>query len=146
VTGLAALRGKPIIILPGPIQGAVNAFIVFVQPIIRSMLGLQPFLQPFITAKLDENWNARKKFQDFTKIVYVKVWRSISGELHAMPITGETTNITVLTRTNGFILVPGASRMLKRGHEVKINMLPGLSFPSGNPIESPNELEKTLPF
>ncbi len=147
VTGLAALQGKPIIILPGPIQGAVNAFIVFVHPLIRSMLGLQPFLQPFITAKLDENWNARKRFQDFTKIVYVKVRRSISGEFHAMPITGETTNITVLTGTNGFILVPGASRMLKRGQEVKINILPGLSFSSGNPIESPNELEKTLlPF
>jgi len=145
VTGLAALQGKPVIILPGPIQGAVNAFIVFVQPLIRSMLGLQTFLQPFITAKLTENWNARKKYQDFTKIVYMKMWRSISGEFHAIPITGETTNITVLTRTNGFILVPGPIRMLKRGQQVKINILPGLSFSSGNPIESPNDLEKTLP-
>ncbi len=144
VTGLAALQGKPVIILPGPIQGAVNAFIVFVQPLIRSMLGLQTFLQPFITAKLTENWNARKKYQDFTKIVYMKMWRSISGEFHAIPITGETTNITVLTRTNGFILVPGPIRMLKRGQQVKINILPGLSFSSGNPIEFHYESEKSF--
>jgi len=42
-------------------------------------------------------------------------------------------------------LVPGPIRMLKRGQQVKINILPGLSFSSGNPIESPNDLEKTLP-
>jgi molybdenum cofactor synthesis domain-containing protein len=147
VTGLAALQGRPVIILPGPIQGAVNAFIVFTRPLIRFMLGLQPFNKPFISAKLSENWNARKKFQNFTKIVYVKMWRSTSGEFHAKPITGETTDMTVLTETNGFILVPERLTMLKRGQQVKINILPGLSFSSCNPIEYHYESEKSfLPF
>jgi len=130
VTGLAALRSRPIIILPGPIQGAVNAFIVFAQPLIRFMLGLQPFTEPIILAKLTENWNARKKFHNFTKIVYVKISRSASGDFHAKPITGETTDITVLTSTNGFILVPERSVMIEKGQIVKINLLPGLSFSS----------------
>ena len=130
VTGLAALRSRPIIILPGPIQGAVNAFIVFAQPLIRFMLGLQPFTEPIILAKLTENWNARKKFRNFTKIVYVKISRSASGDFHAKPITGETTDITVLTSTNGFILVPERSVMIEKGQIVKINLLPGLSFSS----------------
>ena len=147
VTGLAALRRRPVIILPGPIQGAVNAFIVFALPLIRLMLGLQPFNKPFISAKLTENWNARKKFQNFTKIVYVKMRPSESGEFHAKPITGETTDITVLTGTNGFILVPERLTMLKRGKQVKINIFPGLSFSSGNPIEFHYESEKSfLPF
>lgn len=147
VTGLAALRRRPVIILPGPIQGAVNAFIVFAQPLIRLMLGLQPFNKPFISAKLTENWNARKKFQNFIKIVYVKMWRSESGEFHAKPITGETTDITVLTETNGFILVPERLTMLKSGQQVKINIFPGLSFSSGNPIEFHYQSEKSfLPF
>jgi len=133
VTGLAALRRRPVIILPGPIQGAVNAFIVFALPLIRLMLGLQPFNKPFISAKLTENWNARKKFLNFTKIVYVKMSGSASGDFHAKPITGETTDITVLTGTNGFILVPERLTMLKRGQKVKINILPGLSFSSANP-------------
>ena len=144
VTGLAALRGRPVIILPGPIQGAVNAFIVFAQPLIRLMLGLQPFYKPFISAKLTEHWNARKKFQNFTKIVYVKMSRSASGDFHAKPITGETTDITVLTGTNGFILVPGRLTMLRRGQKVKINVFPGLSFSSGNPIEFHYESEKSF--
>jgi molybdopterin molybdotransferase len=146
VTGLAALRSIPVIILPGPIQGAVNAFIVFAQPLIRLMLGLQPFNKPFISAKLTEDWNARKKFQYFTKIVYVKMSRSASGDFHVKPITGETTDITVLTGTNGFILVPERLTMLKRGQIVKINIFPGLSF-SCNPIEFHYLSEKSfLPF
>lgn len=147
VTGLAALRNKPVIILPGPIQGAVNAFIVFVQPLIRFMLGLQPYTKPIISAKLTKKWNARKKFQNFTKIVYVKMSRSASGKLYASPITGETTDITVLTGSNGFIFVPERSTLLKKGQKVKINTVPGLSFSSGNPIEFPYPSEKTFfPF
>jgi len=147
VTGLAALRSRPVIILPGPIQGAVNAFIVFAQPLIRLMLGLQPFNKPFISAKLTEDWNARKKFQNFTKIVYVKMSRSASGDFYVKPITGETTDITVLTETNGFILVPERLTTLKRGQQVKINIFPGLSFSSGNPIEFYYQSEKSfLPF
>lgn len=147
VTGLAALRSRPVIILPGPIQGAVNAFIVFAQPLIRLMLGLQPFNKPFISAKLTEDWNARKKFQNFTKIVYVKMSRSSSGDFHAKPITGETTDITVLTGANGFILVPERLTMLRRGQNVKINVFPGLSFSSSNPIEFHYQSEKSfLPF
>lgn len=146
VTGLAALRSRPVIILPGPIQGAVNAFIVFVQPLIRFMLGLHPYTKPFISAMLTKDWNARKKFQNFTKIVYVKMSRSASGEFHATPITGETTDITVLTGSNGFILVPERSIMLKKGQKVEINIFPGLSFSSGNP-EFPYRSEKTFfPF
>ena len=137
VTGLAALHSKPVIILPGPIQGAVNAFIVFAQPLIRIMLGLQPYIKPFISAKLTKDWNARKKYQNFTKIVYVKMSRSVSGEIYASPITGETTDITVLTESNGFILVSENSTILKKGQKVKITTFPGLSFSSGNPIEFP---------
>jgi len=137
VTGLAALRRKPVIVLPGPIQGAANAFIVFAQPLIRVMLGLNPFTEPLIIAKLTEDWNARKKFQNFTKIVYVKISQSVSGEFHAKPITGETTDITVLTKSNGFIMVPERLTRLKRRQKVKINIFPGLSFSSGSSIEFP---------
>ena len=147
VTGLAALRSKPVIILPGPIQGAVNAFIIFAQPLIRFMLGLQPHTKPFISAKLTKDWNARKKFQNFTKIVYVKMSRSVSGEFYASPITGETTDITVLTGSNGFIFVPERSTILKKGQKIKINTFPGLSFSPGNPMEFTYQSGKTfLPF
>jgi len=44
---------------------------------------------------------------------------SASDDFRAKPITGETTDITVLTGTNGFILVPERLTMLKRGEQVK---------------------------
>ena len=135
VTGLAALHSRPVIILPGPIQGALNAFIVFAQPLIRLILGLQPYIKPLISAKLTEDWNARKKFQNFTKIVYVKMLQTVSGDFHAKPISGETTDITVLTGANGLILVPERVTTLRRGQKVKIIVFPGLSFSSGGPIE-----------
>lgn len=147
VTGLAALRNRPVIILPGPIQGAVNAFIVFAQPLIRCMLGLQPYPKPIISGKLTKDWNARKKFQNFTKIVYVKMSRSAPGKFYASPITGETTDITVLTRSNGFVFVRERSIILKKGQKVKINTFPGPPFSSGNPMELPCPSEKTFfPF
>ncbi len=135
VAGVAALENKPIIILPGPIQGAVNGFIVFVQPIIRSLLGLPPFDRTIMSAEFIENWQARKKFKDFVKIVYVRLLLSKTGNLMALPITGETANITVLTRSNGYVLVSESITRINKGEIVRINLLPGLSFSSGNPVD-----------
>ncbi|HEX7818324.1 MAG TPA: hypothetical protein VF419_03000, partial [Nitrososphaeraceae archaeon] len=68
-------------------------------------------------------------------------------EFHAKPITGETTDITVLTGSNGFILVPERLTKLKSGQKVKINIFPGLSLSSLDPIEIPNLSEKSfIPF
>lgn len=146
VTGLAALRRKPVIILPGPIQGAMNAFMMYAQPLIRLKLGLHPFATPFISATLTEDWNARKRFQNFTKIVYVNISLSKSDVFYAKPESGETTDISVLTRANGFIFVPEVLTKLKKGHKVKINLMPGLSFSSGQ-FEFPYMSGKSfLPF
>lgn len=137
VTGLAVLKRKPIIILPGPVQGTVNGFIVFVLPILRSMLGLTSTKNEVIVGKLVHDWYAREKFQNFLKILYVKIWKSRFGDIHAMPITGETSNITVLTRTNGYVMVPEKLTFMKRGQQIKISLLPGLSFSSDNLIDFP---------
>ncbi len=135
VIGLAVLKSKPIIILPGPVQGAINGFIVFVLPLLRAMLGFTTDKNGIIIARLVQSWHARKKFQSFLKILYVKLGRSRFGDIQAIPITGETTNITVLTRANGFVMVPEGVTMMNKGQQIKVNLLPGLSFSSGNPID-----------
>ena len=68
VAGVGVLKGKPVILLPGPIQGAVNAFIVFAQPLLRYLSGLPEFNGLRIVGTLTEKWEARKKFSKFTKI------------------------------------------------------------------------------
>ncbi|HEX7143621.1 MAG TPA: molybdopterin molybdotransferase MoeA [Nitrososphaeraceae archaeon] len=136
VTKVAALKSKPIIILPGPIQGAVNAFIVFALPLIRTLIGLSHNNNAFINAQITDNWIARKKFQNFIKILYVRLSSSkTNNSIRAEPITGETSNMTVLTRANGYVLVSEKITNIEKGNNVQVNLLPGFSFASSNPMD-----------
>ncbi len=71
VTGLAVVNKKPIIIMPGPIQGSLNAFFVFARPLISLFSGQTTISVFAISAIMVEDWTCRKKFHDFRKIVYV---------------------------------------------------------------------------
>ena len=136
VTKVAALKSKPIIILPGPIQGAVNAFIVFALPLIRCLIGLSHNNNAFINAQITDNWIARKQFQNFIKILYVRLSSSkTNNSIRAEPITGETSNMTVLTRANGYVLVSEKITNIEKGNNIQVNLLPGFSFASSNPMD-----------
>jgi len=132
VAGVGALKGKPIIILPGPIQGAVNAFIVFAQPLLQYLSGLPEFNGLRIAGILTEKWEARKKFRNFTKIAYVHAWLTKEGNVMASPITGETAIMTVLTKANGYLLLREKTTTIEAGEKVDINVLPGISYASGH--------------
>jgi molybdenum cofactor synthesis domain-containing protein len=136
VTKIAILKSKPIIILPGPIQGAVNAFIVLVMPLIRSLIGLSHNNQAIINAQISDNWNARKKFQHFVKILYVHLSISKANhKINAEPIIGETANMTVMTKANGYVMIPEKITSIEKGNEIQVNLLSGFSFASRNPID-----------
>ena len=136
VTKIAILKSKPIIILPGPIQGAVNACIVLVIPLVRSLIGLSHNNKAIINAQISDNWNARKKFQHFIKILYVKLSISkTNNRINAEPIVGETANMTIMTKANGYIIIPEKITKIEKGSEIPINLLSGFSFASTNPID-----------
>jgi molybdopterin molybdotransferase len=132
VAGVGVLKGKPIIILPGPIQGAVNAFIVFAQPLLQYLSGLPEFNGLRIVGILTGKWEARRRFRNFTKIAYVHSWLTEEGNVMATPITGETAVMTVLTRANGYLLLPEKTTSIEAGEKVFINVLPGISYASGH--------------
>lgn len=135
VTKIAVLKSKPIIILPGPVQGAINGFIALAIPIIRSLIGLSYNNKSFIYAKITHNWLARKKFQNFAKILYVSLSISKNNIINAKPIIGETSNFTVMTKANGYIFIPEKVTNIRKGDNVKVNLLSGFSFTSENPID-----------
>ena len=136
VTKIAVLKSKPIIILPGPIQGAANAFIVLAMPLIRSLIGLSYDNKAIINAQITNNWSARKKFSNFVKILYVHLSISkTNNSIKAEPITGETSNMTVMTRANGYVIVPEKITNIEKGNDIQVNLLSGFSFASGNPID-----------
>jgi molybdopterin molybdotransferase len=127
VTGLAAINSKPIIISPGPVQGTLNAFIVFVRPLIRIYLGQSEKSDSTILATVSENWHARHNFLNFTNIVYVKISK-FQGEFFATPIIGETQSISLLINSNGYIIISEDVININKGEKVKVNLLPGFSY------------------
>ena len=136
VAGVAAVRGKPIVMLPGPVQGAMNAFLLLALPLVLRMTsGADSSAGAFVRARLSTGWKARKKFQDFTKVLYVRLERKGEG-LVARPIVGDTESISVLTDSNGFVVVPERIRELRRGEEVSVRLLPGFSYVGGQFLAS----------
>jgi molybdenum cofactor synthesis domain-containing protein len=128
VTGVAISKRKPIIIMPGPIQGAINAFIIFAYPIIKLLSGQIVGKPITVDARMTQQWHARKRFLNFTKIVYVHLRAKENGNYEAECVIGETEALTTFTRSNGYILVDEKTICIKAGEKVKVNLLPGLSY------------------
>jgi molybdenum cofactor synthesis domain-containing protein len=126
VTGLGFVAGKPVIMLPGPIQGMLNAYSAFVYPLIRAHLGHGFQEPPVVPARLSEDWEAQGSFTDFWKVLFVK--RSVSENgIEARPLVGETEKMTLLTSADGYVLVPETVRAISAGSVVKVHLLPGFS-------------------
>jgi molybdenum cofactor synthesis domain-containing protein len=126
VTGVAVVRGKPVVMMPGPAQGAMNAFVLFGLPILRKLSG-RVGGDIMVRAKLKTRWEARKRFPAFTKVVYVRLERGPKGPV-AEPVAGETESMTILTKSNAFLVLPERTTALKAGSEVDALLMPGFSF------------------
>jgi molybdopterin molybdotransferase len=125
VTGIAVVGGKPVLMMPGPIQGAMNAFVLFGVQIIDLMARSGGRLLEVYT-RMGESWEARKRFPDFAKVVYVKLH---SGqETTAEPLSGETESIKVLSEADGYVVVPENVTRMEKGSAVRVRLLPGFSF------------------
>jgi len=127
VAGVTAIQGKPVVMLPGPIQGAMSAFVLFVAPMIGAIGGHDATMNHPVKAKLTEAWEARKRFPNFTKVVYVRLSQAETG-LEAAPMVGETESMTILTRANGYVIVPEERTEIPKGGTVEVHLLPGFSY------------------
>ncbi len=129
VAGVAVIRGRPVVLMPGPVQGALNAFILFALPLIRAFSGWEGE-SPTFRAVLAKEWEARKRFSNFTKVVYVRLKQTSAG-LEAFPVVGDTESMTVLTDSNAFVIVPEERTKIEAGEVVAVNLLPGFSYAGG---------------
>jgi len=127
VTGLAAIDKKPILIMPGPIQGTLNAFFVFARPLISLFSGQTTINVFTVSAIMVDDWTCRKKFHDFRKIIYVNLIK-LKDKFYAKPIIGETQSISLIVDTNGYVIVPENVTNLFKGDVVQVNILPGYSY------------------
>ena len=129
VAGMAAVNGKPVVMFPGPVQGAMNAFILLAIPLLSRMIGAAE-VRPYLSARLSRDWKARDKFKDFTKVLYVHLERK-GDEYLASPIVGDTESISVLIDSNGFVVAPEQIAELHQGERVAVRLLPGFSYLAG---------------
>jgi molybdopterin molybdotransferase len=103
-TALAALDGKPVMILSGNPVAAVIGFEVFARPLICKMLGMKkeeprPTVKAVMTRKVATALG-RKTF------VRVRVTQK-NGEFFAEPVSARGSGaISTMTRGNGFVIVP----------------------------------------
>ena len=125
VMGFGAVGGKVVVILPGSIQGGVNAFIVMAYPLIRALLGRGFEKPPSVPATMGNDWDAVERYKNFSKIVYVKLVTDGSS-LVADASVAETERMTLLTRSDGYVLVEESVTALRRGDPVRVHLLPGL--------------------
>jgi len=125
VTAIACVRGKPVLMLPGPIQAAMNAFFVLASPIISRLSGSNTvgFELP---CKLGEDWESRKRFADFEKVIYVKL--QAGTEAVAVPLSGETESLRLLAEASGYVVVPEGVARLAAGSPVRVKLFPGFSY------------------
>ena len=130
VMGVAAINGKPIVMLPGPIQGAMNAFLIFALPFMTMLSGETHRFGPVVEASLMENWEARRRFRNFTKVVYVKLRRRGPG-VEALPIVRDTESMGLLTASDGFVVLPEETVRLRAGARVSVRLLAGFSYVLG---------------
>jgi len=128
VMGFAVVGGMPLVILPGPIQGALNAFIVLGYPLIRFHLGMGWEQPPAVAATMGGDWDATGKFRDFDQVVYLRLMKDPSGPgLLALPSSGETEKVSFLVSKNAYVLVSGANPRLAKGDRIEARLLPGFS-------------------
>ena len=127
VMGFGVANGKAVIILPGPIQGALNAFIVMAYPLIRAFLGRGYESPPSVPAVLADDWDAGKRFRTFTKVVYVRT-NADGAVVTVQPSYGETEKVTFLTQNDGYLLVGEDIVVMKKDDPVRVHLLPGLSY------------------
>ncbi|MDG6987723.1 MAG: molybdopterin molybdotransferase MoeA [Nitrososphaerota archaeon] len=125
VAGIAVIEGKPVLMMPGPIQGAMNAFVLLGARVIGWLQGGGK-IGVEVSCPLEGQWEARKRFSHFRKVLYVKL---VPGDrTSARPLAGDTESIKVLCEADGYVVVPEEVAHLAEGSVVRVNLFPGFSF------------------
>jgi len=129
-TALAAIEGKPLIILPGNPVAAMIGFEVFARPLICRMLGLKnEEHRPIVLAKM-----TRKVATSLGRKTYVRVLvRSHGAESFAEPISARGSGmISTMTKANGYVIVRENREGLEENESVSVHLFDGLGANDDN--------------
>ena len=119
-TGVAVIDGKPVMILSGNPVASIIGFEVFGRPAVSRLLGLSKTEQrPTLKAVM-----ARKVSSVLGRKTYVRVLVKLkAGELLVEPVSAKgPSNMSTMTQSNGYVVVPENREGLKEGETVMVQM------------------------
>ena len=123
-TALAAVDGKPVMVLSGNPVAAIVGFEVFARPLLSRMLGMKKEeLRPEIKATITRRVSAALGRKTFVR---VKAFTK-NREVFAEPVSAKGSGaISTMTRGNGFVVVPENREGVAEGEVVTVRLFAGL--------------------
>jgi len=118
-TGVALVRGKPIVSLPGFPVSAMVAFRVFVRPVLAKLDGGPEIRDRTVNAILKERVAGTRGIRTFVR---VRVKR-VGNEYQAVPLKAQRSSIlTSMVDANGIVVVPESDPLIEAGTEVSVSL------------------------
>lgn len=121
-TALAAINGKPIVLLPGFPVAAMVSFNAIVQPILLKMLevSLDLFARRTVNAKMLRRVPSSLGNRTFARVI---VKRTDKGYVAEPFRTSGSGVISSMIRANGLVVIPEEKEGLEEGEEVEVTLL-----------------------
>jgi molybdopterin molybdotransferase len=119
-TGLAVVRGKPVVSLPGFPVSALVAFRIFVRPLIARLSGLPQAADPTVKAVLSSRISGGRGWRTFVRVA---VRREQTG-LIAEPLRSQKSSaLTSMVNANGIVTIPESQGGYEAGQEVDVSLV-----------------------
>jgi len=119
-TGLAVVKQKPIVLLPGFPVSAIVAFEAFVRPLLTRMLGARPLPPPRMKAKMLRRVPSHGGLRTYVR---VKLSR-LGDEYVAEPIRASGASmISTIVRADGIVIIPEEKEGIEEGETVEVSLL-----------------------
>ncbi|MEM3693127.1 MAG: molybdopterin molybdotransferase MoeA [Candidatus Bathyarchaeia archaeon] len=129
-TGLAVVRGKPVLSLSGFPVAAWVGFYVFARPLILSLLGTKEEVPPKVKARMTRRVASVPGLKVFLRVIVRREGRQRekeyegSGQLLAEPLrTSGSGILSSLLKSNGLVIIPEEKEGIEAGEEVEVILL-----------------------
>jgi molybdopterin molybdotransferase len=118
-TGVAVVRGKPVVSLPGFPVSALLAFRVFVRPLLAKLVGAPELPEPTIKAVLKKRVRSIENSRTFVR---VRVHR-VGNQFVAVPLEAQRSSLlTSMVHANGIVTLPESVQSIEAGTEVSVTL------------------------
>ena len=119
-TGLAVIKGKPVVSLPGFPVSAIVAFRVFVRPLIAKLSGVPEMFDPTIKAVLTERISTGQGIRTFVRVTVRREHERFVAE----PLKIQRSSVlTSMTNANGIITILETHTAYEAGEEVEVSLI-----------------------